>query len=126
MRVLIEGARAWGLELSEAQLQGFQAYYEELVAWNPLFNLTAISGCGQVQIRQFLDSLSRLLVLNKWLPSDTPPGVIDVGAGAGLPGMVLKLLRPGWDLMLVDSTRKKVQFLEHVAQVLQLSRVTVL
>ena len=127
MRVLIEGARAWGLDLSEAQLQAFRTYYEELVAWNARFNLTAIADCRQVQIRHFLDSLSCLLVLDRWFPSDAPaPRVIDVGAGAGFPGMALKLLRPDWDLTLVDSARKKVQFLEHMVQVLQLRGVTVL
>lgn len=127
MRVLIEGARAWGLELSEIQLQAFQAYYEELVAWNDRFNLTAITDYQQVQIRHFLDSLSCLLVLDVWFPPDLPPPrVMDVGAGAGFSGMALKLLRPDWELTLVDSVHKKVQFLEHMVQVLALRGVTIL
>ena len=127
MRALIEGARAWGLELSEAQLQAFQAYYEELSAWNARFNLTGVRGCQQVQVRHFLDSLSCLLVLDALsLPGPPPLRMIDVGAGAGFPGMVIKMLRPGWDLTSVDSVRKKTEFLEHMARVLQLDGVTVL
>jgi 16S rRNA (guanine527-N7)-methyltransferase len=126
VRALIKGAEVWGLEISEAQLQAFQTYYEELMAWNTCFNLTAISGCRQVQVRHFLDSLSCLLVLDRRFPSGTLLRAIDVGTGAGFPGMPLKLLRPDWNLTLVDSVRKKVQFLEHMVGVLRLSEVTVL
>jgi len=127
MRELIEGARAWGIELSEAQIRAFQIYYEELIAWNARFNLTAITDYRQVQIRHFLDSLSCLLVLDERFPTDRPPPrVIDIGAGAGFPGMALKLIRPDWDLTLVDSVRKKTQFLEHLVEILGLTRVLVL
>ena len=127
VQVLIEGARAWGMELSEAQRQAFRTYYEELAAWNARFNLTAITGCRQVQLRHFLDSLSCLLVLDEWFPADVPaPRVIDMGAGAGFPGIPLKLLRPDWDLTLVDSGRKKVLFLQHMVEVLRLSGLQVL
>jgi len=126
VQALIEGAGAWGLGISEVQLQAFQTYYEELMAWNARLNLTAITGCRQVQIRHFLDSLSCLLVLDRWLPSHAPPRVIDVGTGAGFPGLVLELVRPDWNLTLVDSARKKVRFLEHMVQVLQLSKVATL
>jgi 16S rRNA (guanine527-N7)-methyltransferase len=89
--------------------------------------VTAITGCHQVQVRHFLDSLSCLLVLDPRFPSDgPPPRMVDVGTGAGFPGMVLKILRPDWDLTLVDSVRKKVRFVEHMVQVLQFSGVAVL
>jgi 16S rRNA (guanine527-N7)-methyltransferase len=126
VRALIKGAQLWGLEIPEAQIQAFHIYYEELMAWNARFNLTAISGCRQVQVRHFLDSISCLLVLDGLFPPGTPLHVIDVGAGAGFPAMALKLLRPDWNLTLVDSARKKTQFLEHIVQVLQLIDVTVL
>lgn len=126
MHSLIEGTQAWGMKLSEAQLQAFHTYYEELVAWNARFNLTAITGYQQVQIRHFLDSLSCLLILEERLPSDAPPRVIDIGTGGGFPGIPLKLLRPDWDLTLVDSTRKKVCFLEHVVEALRLRGVKTL
>jgi len=126
VRTLIRGAEVWGLEISEAQLQAFQTYYEELMAWNACFNLTAITGCRQVQVRQFLDSLSCLLVLDRRLSANIPLRVVDVGTGAGFPGMVLKLLRPDWNLTLVDSVRKKVQFLEHMIRVLRLCEATAL
>lgn len=126
MQVLMDGLRTWGLELSEAQLLAFQTYYEELVAWNARFNLTAITDRREVQVRHFLDSLSCLLVLDARFPSGKPPPrVMDIGAGAGFPGIPLKLVRPDWELTLVDSVRKKVQFLEHMVQVLQLRGVAV-
>ncbi len=124
MRALIKGAEVWGLEISEGQLRAFQTYYEELMAWNARFNLTAITGCRQVQTRHFLDSLSCLLILERRLPTGISLRMIDVGTGAGFPGMALKLLRPHWNMTLVDSVRKKVQFLEHMIRVLQLSEVT--
>ena len=127
MRVLIEGARAWGMELSKAQTQSFETYCEELTAWNVRLNLTAITDCRQVQTRHFLDSLSCLLVLDRWCPDNMPaPRVIDVGTGAGFPGIPLKLVRPDWDLTLVDSARRKMEFLEHLVRVLQLSGVTII
>lgn len=127
MRELIEGVRAWGIELSEPQIRAFQTYYEELIAWNARFNLTAITDYRQVQIRHFLDSLSCLLVLDERLsPNRPPPRIIDIGAGAGFPGMALKLVRPAWDLTLVDSVRKKTQFMEHLVEVLGLTEVLVL
>jgi len=126
MRALREGARTWGLELSTDQLQAFQAYYDELMAWNLRLSLTAITGCHQVQLRHFLDSLSCLLVLDARFPSDVPPRTVDVGTGAGFPGMVLKILRPEWDVTLVDSVRKKLRFVEHMVEILQCSGVTVL
>jgi 16S rRNA (guanine527-N7)-methyltransferase len=126
VRVLIDGARIWSLEISEAQLQAFQIYHEQLALWNARLNLTAITGCKQVQIRHFLDSLSCLPILDGWLsPAAAPPRVIDIGTGAGFPGIVLKLVRPGWDLTLVDTSHKKAQFLEHMVRVLQLSDVEV-
>ena len=127
MRELVQGIRSWGLELSEEQLQAFQTYYEELSTWNARYNLTAITGRRQVQIRHFLDSLSCLLILDSYFSSDLPPPrLIDIGSGAGFPGMVIKIFRPDWDLTLVDSVRKKVQFLEHMVQELQLNKVTIL
>jgi len=125
MQRLIDGAQALGLHLTEAQQAAFQLYYEELVAWNKKFNLTAITEYEQVQIRHFLDSLSCLLAHETRVALNRPnPRVIDVGAGAGFPGIPLKLVCPGIHLTLVESTGKKVTFLEHVVAQLGLHRVT--
>jgi 16S rRNA (guanine527-N7)-methyltransferase len=125
MQRLIDGARALNLRLTEGQLAAFQAYYEELVAWNVKFNLTAITEYEQVQIRHFLDSLSCLLAEETRRALNRPDArIIDVGAGAGFPGIPIKLVCPAVRLTLLEATGKKVTFLEHVVQRLELHRVS--
>ncbi len=121
MQRLLDGTKTLGLRLTTQQQTTFQLYYEELVAWNQRFNLTAITEYEQVQIRHFLDSLSCLL-------SDEMRVVlqrhgtrfIDVGAGAGFPGIPLKIVFPASRLTLLEATGKKVTFLEHLIQLLGL------
>ena len=126
MQRLVEGASALGLSLTVEQQAAFQAYYEELVAWNQMFNLTAITDYEQVQIRHFLDSLSCLLALELRLALGRPEArMIDVGTGAGFPGIPLKLVCPAVRLTLLEATGKKGTFLEHVVGRLALRRVTV-
>jgi 16S rRNA (guanine527-N7)-methyltransferase len=125
MQRLTAGTRALGLQLSDAQLVAFQTYYQELVAWNQKFNLTAITSYEQVQIRHFVDSLSCLLA-DETRSALQRPGAraIDVGAGAGFPGIPLKLVCPATRLTLLEATGKKVTFLEHIVARLDLKRVT--
>jgi len=127
MERLVEGAKALGLPLTVEQQASFQLYYEELVAWNQKFNLTAITDYESVQIRHFLDSLSCLLAREARLAMSRPDArVIDVGSGAGFPGIPLKLVCPGIHLTLLEATGKKVIFLEHLVNRLALRKVTVI
>jgi 16S rRNA (guanine527-N7)-methyltransferase len=112
-----------GLTPSPQQRRAFQAYYQELVEWNSRFNLTAITDFEGVQIRHFLDSLSCLLALP---PANQPLSLIDVGTGAGFPGLPLKIVRPAWRLTLLEATGKKTQFLCHLIERLELTGVTVI
>jgi 16S rRNA (guanine527-N7)-methyltransferase len=124
MQRLIDGARALGLRLTAQQQAAFQVYYEELVAWNQKFNLTAITEYEQVQIRHFVDSLSCLLADEVRAALNRPEArAIDVGAGAGFPGIPLKLVYPSVRLTLLEATGKKVTFLEHMIERLALRRV---
>jgi len=124
MQRLIEGAQALGLHLSSSQEAAFQLYYEELVAWNERFNLTAITDYEQVQIRHFLDSLSCLQAEEARLALSQPDArAIDVGTGAGFPGIPLKLVCPGVRMTLLEATGKKVTFLQHIIERLELRRV---
>jgi 16S rRNA (guanine527-N7)-methyltransferase len=124
MQRLREGAQTLGLELTDRQQAAFQLYYEELVTWSQKFNLTAILDFEQVQIRHFLDSLSCLLAEETRLALNRPnTQVIDVGAGAGFPGIPLKLVCPRMRLTLLEATGKKVTFLDHVVARLGLRRV---
>ena len=119
MRSLFEAARGMGFSLTPAHLKTFQAYYEILLSWNERFNLTAITEYEHAQIRHFLDSLSCLLALGaeqggRWLPGVPAPGtrVVDVGSGAGFPGLPLKVLYPYLDLTLLEAAAKKTDFLK--------------
>ena len=121
IELLVAGARGLGVTLTERHLSAFETYYRELVAWNERFNLTAITDWEGVLVRHFLDSLSCLKALPR---AELAAGarVIDVGTGAGFPGLLLKIVCPGMRLTLLEATGKKVTFLEHVVQVLGLMR----
>ncbi len=125
MQLLVDNARALGLRLDPQQQDAFQRYYEELVTWNRAFNLTAITDYEQVQIRHFLDSMSCLLAEESRRALGRPAArVIDVGTGAGFPGIPLKLVCRSAHLTLLEATRKKVTFLEHIISTLGLRSVT--
>src|SRR5205085_4451332 len=119
-----EGLRQLGLDVNDPVgrerpfLQQFLRYRQKLLDWNTRFNLTAITDPGEVLIKHFLDSLSLLLVYDK-------PGtsLLDIGAGAGFPGLPLKIVRPDWHVTLLEATGKKVTFLQHVIETLQLQNV---
>ena len=93
----------------------FKLYLQELVAWNEKFNLTAITDPADIQHKHFDDSLLILQVIKL-----TNQSVIDVGAGAGFPGLPLKIACPDIRLTLLDATRKKVDFMNHVIKTLGL------
>jgi 16S rRNA (guanine527-N7)-methyltransferase len=122
---LKSGAQSLGLTLTDQQLATFQVYYQELVGWNKKFNLTAITEYDQVQVRHFVDSLSCLLAMPRPLCSakGAPVRCIDVGSGAGFPGLPLKIYCARLHLVLLEATAKKVGFLEHIVDHLELENV---
>ncbi len=117
------GAGALGIGLSPDQLAAFDCYRDALLTANRHTNLTAITDPAAVEMRHFVDSLTCLLA---WpAVTDRPMQVIDIGAGAGFPGLPLKLLRPPIGLALVDSVGKKTAFLADLVHHLNLEAVTV-
>jgi len=122
MEKLISGAKKLGLELTSRQLEQFHIYYEELVDWNQRVNLTAITDYEEVQVKHFLDSLTVTLV---WQPRNTDLHLIDVGTGAGIPGLALKILFPRIKLVLLEATAKKAAFLRCLQQKLKLDKVEI-
>jgi 16S rRNA (guanine527-N7)-methyltransferase len=107
--------------LSAAQLDQFEQYARELLAWNAHMNLTAITDSAGLTVRHMLDSLR---CARSW--GEAPRRIVDVGSGAGFPGLPLKLLQPSLAVTLVESVEKKAAFLRHVVAQLGLSDVQVL
>lgn len=126
MRELTEGAHRLGLRLKAAQLAQFELYYRELVEWNKKMNLTAITDYRAVQVRHFLDSLTVIGVLREGEAEEPGLSIIDVGTGAGFPGIPLRIALPQCRLVLVESTGKKASFLRHIVSRLDLEDVEVL
>jgi 16S rRNA (guanine527-N7)-methyltransferase len=111
-----------GFSLTDAQMAAFVCYGDELRAWNRKMNLTAIEDPVNIRRKHFLDSLSCHLAMK-----DAPKAqVVDVGAGAGFPGLPLKILYPEMHLTLVESVKKKTWFISHMVAVLKLQGVEVL
>ncbi|MDA1127131.1 MAG: 16S rRNA (guanine(527)-N(7))-methyltransferase RsmG [Chloroflexi bacterium] len=127
MELLAAGAAQLGLSLSDGQLDQFETYFHELTDWNKRANLTAITSYEDVQVKHFLDSLTVCLTAREVLErsATVPTRVIDVGAGAGLPGLALKLAFPKIELALVESVAKKTAFLNHIVAHLGLEGVSV-
>jgi len=123
---LVAGTRSVGMALTDKQIDQFQTLYQELVEWNTRFNLTAITEYEQVQIRHFLDSLSCLLPLSGCPPlsRSARPRCIDVGSGAGFPGLPIKIYCPRMHVVLLEATGKKVTFIEHAIERLGLEGAT--
>ncbi|AQQ54929.1 16S rRNA (guanine(527)-N(7))-methyltransferase RsmG [Planococcus lenghuensis] len=108
-----------GIELSDRQLKQFKMYYEELVGWNNKMNLTAITDQQDVYLKHFYDSVSAAY----YLDFRRPMKMCDVGAGAGFPSIPLKICFPHIEVTIIDSLNKRIHFLGHLAEKLELSGV---
>lgn len=120
IKALIKERLAQRFLLNDDQQEQLSAYYELLIDWNKHINLTAITEPEQVVEKHFFDSL---LVLEA-VDLGEKKQLIDVGTGAGFPGMVLAIARPTLSVTLLDSLNKRIHFLDEVAQQLGLSNVT--
>ncbi len=123
MEPLRQAVSALGIELVDAQLDKFYTYYKEMVDWNQRVNLTGITKFQDVLTKHYLDSLSVSLALSDELKSNG--SFIDVGTGAGFPGIPLCLAFPGMGGTLLDATGKKTIFLEYIVEILGLDRLSV-
>lgn len=121
--VLARGADALGIKLDDLQLGQFQAYLDGLSEWNKRTNLTSPAALANAERVHFLDSLALVPVIRRESPSARR--LVDVGSGAGFPGLALKVAMPDLDVVLVEATGKKAEFLQWMANSLGLGDVEV-
>ena len=121
-RLLREGLSA--LQLDADLLDPLQRYMAELLRWNRAFNLTAVREPAQIVTRHLLDCLSLIPALE--LRSIAASPLLDVGSGAGLPGVLVAMARPQWQVDVLDSNGKKARFLRHVQRQLDLPNLRVI
>ena len=110
-----------GLRLNSAQLRALEKYENELIAWNERFNLTAIDTPEKIRTKHFLDSFTCLLVMR----DSSIENVIDVGSGAGFPGIPLKIAFPVIQMTIVESVGKKADFCRHIIKILGIDGIEV-
>jgi 16S rRNA (guanine527-N7)-methyltransferase len=116
-RLIADGAASWGLALGADHLRLFARHAQEMVKWNAVTNITAITQPEDIARNHFLDSLAAADLIE--------PGsnLVDVGSGGGFPGLPLHIIIPGLHTTLLDAARKKVSFLRHVARTLGLKDI---
>ncbi|HSL44877.1 MAG TPA: 16S rRNA (guanine(527)-N(7))-methyltransferase RsmG [Anaerolineales bacterium] len=112
----------FNVHITGRQVMALSTYEKELIEWNQKFNLTAIRDSDSIRTKHFLDSFSCVLA---WKTSP-PEHLIDIGTGAGFPGVPLKIIYPNLKLTLVESVGKKAMFCQHIVRVLGLEQVEVI
>lgn len=120
LTILKQGCQSMGISLNDEQEQQFIDFYEYLIEKNKVMNLTGITEFQEVLVKHFLDSLACV----KAVDMDKIKSVMDIGTGAGFPGVPLKIAFPHLDECLLDSLKKRVNFLEETFQLLKLTGIT--
>ena len=130
MRQLLDGCAQMQCALSAEQAKQLIQYLQLMAKWNPVYNLTAIRETDKMVSHHLLDSLAILptfeRIVSKQTLSPNNHQIMDVGTGGGLPGIVLAIMHPQWQLTLIDPVHKKTAFLTQVKAQLNLSNVTVI
>lgn len=128
-KIFCQDLETLSIKLNEDQIRQFEMYYELLVEWNSFMNLTAITEFDEICKKHFIDSLSFMKAKEEILlatgkdPESDDLSIIDVGTGAGFPGIPLKIAFPKWEVTLLDSLGKRVKFLNEVIGKLGLKKI---
>ncbi len=118
-RIAAAAARL-GLDITDAQVQQLSVFQDQLLRWNKVYNLTALRDPDKVLIQHVFDSLSVIGPLSDIFAPGRKISVLDVGSGGGLPGAVMAIMRPDWQVCCVDAVEKKTAFIRQAAGVLKL------
>ena len=121
-RLVQDALVLFNLQLNAIQVAAFGTYQRELIEWNQKFNLTAIRDAESIRVKHFLDSFSCVLA---W-KAHPPRRLVDIGTGAGFPGIPLKIIYPNMHVTLVESVGKKAEFCRHIVARLGLEGVEVI
>lgn len=116
-KVFMEYAKKINIDINEEQINKFYDYMNLLIEWNKKINLTAITDYNEIILKHFVDSLT----INKYIKENNY--VVDVGTGAGFPGIPLKIIRDDINIVLVDSLNKRINFLNEVIKELNLKNI---
>ena len=119
-QVIVDGAKAFNLDLDRCHTELFATHAKELLHWNKTTNLTTITEPFEVAIKHFVDSLAPVRMIS---PGAT---LLDIGSGGGFPGLPLKILIPSLAVTLIDASRKRANFLKHVIRTLKLEGIEAL
>jgi len=123
--ILIDGCQKMGININNEQIRKFSRYLELLVQWKQKINLTSLKTPREIIIKHFLDSISCIKIINKYIDTEGI-SVIDVGAGAGFPGMPIKIICPSIRLSLLEARKKKTIFLQKVTEEMNFQQVKIL
>ena len=118
---LEQGLKSWDMDISKNQLLKFDGYISLLIEWNNKMNLTTILDPDDIIVDHFLDSLSILKIMDI-----EDSSIIDVGTGAGFPGIPIKIMKPETNLLLLDSLKKRTEFLKVVTGELNLHNIDII
>jgi 16S rRNA (guanine527-N7)-methyltransferase len=117
-KLIKNGAQLSGLHVNEEQAELFASHASELLIWNRKMNLTAITDPLEMAVKHFLDSIAAIPLIE--------PGksILDIGSGAGFPGIALKIMLPSNSVFLIDASRKKTAFLNHLIRLMKLQNIS--
>jgi 16S rRNA (guanine527-N7)-methyltransferase len=123
--ILINNAQKMGINLHKEQIKKFSRYLELLIQWNQKINLTSLKTPHEIIIKHFLDSISCIKVITKYINIEEI-SIIDVGTGAGFPGIPIKITCPSIRLYLLEARKKKTVFLEKIIEEMNFQQVEIL